>query len=51
MQRRETLEGTFFDESKVRIRKPVVTYDPGKFSVTERSILPHYFEIKELHNF
>jgi hypothetical protein len=25
----------------VRIKKPVVTYDPGKFSVTKCAILPN----------
>jgi hypothetical protein len=29
----------------VRIQKPVVTYDPRKFSVTSRARLPNYLKI------
>jgi hypothetical protein len=30
----------------VRIQKPVVTYDPGKSSVTSSARLPNYIKIK-----
>jgi hypothetical protein len=35
----------------VRIQKPVVTYDLGKFSVTNCARLPNYFQIYLLYNF
>jgi hypothetical protein len=31
------------DQAMVRIQKPVVTYDPGKFSVTSSAGLPNFF--------
>jgi hypothetical protein len=33
----------------VRIQKPVVTYDLGKFSITNCARLPNYFVINVLH--
>jgi hypothetical protein len=37
--------------SRVRIQKPVVTYDSGKFSVTSCARLPNYFKINLQDNF
>jgi hypothetical protein len=36
---------------KGRIQKPVVTYDPRKFSVTSRARLPNYLKLILKYNF